>query len=86
VKSADGQGDLDLRTRALRLYEPPFRRGGGYIFDANHEVVAMVRGWGKISHQPCSEELQDTAGDLFAEALSRFWGEELARLSSRGPA
>jgi len=81
--------ELSLRERALRLYRPPFRRDHDYIFDANNEMVAdetvlRVRGWGRISYLPDPEVLQDAAGDLIAEALTKFWQEELSKLKS-GP-
>jgi hypothetical protein len=71
---------VDLRTRALKLYRPPFRFEHGYIFDAANEVVAdsrvqilRVRGWGRISYLPEPERLQDAVGSMIAEALTSYW-------------
>jgi len=77
---------------ALALYQPPFRFDHGYIFDANHRMVAdnegqdvalRVRGWGRISHLPTPEALQDKVGELIAEALTEYWARHNARLSGR---
>ena len=75
---------------ALALYLPPFRFDHGYIFDSNHRMVAdnegqdvalRVRGWGRISHMPTPESLQDKVGELIAEALTEYWTRHNARLS-----
>ena len=74
----------DIRTRAIKLYRPPFRYECGYIWDANNEMVAdetahalQVRGWGRISYLDQPEKLQDEVGALIAEALTKFWKEQL---------
>ena len=75
----------ELRKRAVALYKAPFKFDvrGGYIWDANHEMVAdglgeaghmlQVRGWGRISYLPEPGALQDTVGELFAELLTKHW-------------
>lgn len=75
----------DLKQRALALYKPPFHRVHGYIFDADHRMVAddaaaknedaalRVRGWGRIQYLEDAEALQDAAGDMIAEALTEYW-------------
>lgn len=71
-----------VRGDALALYEPPFRFEHGYIYDAVNNIVSddhgmdtvgRVRGWGRISYLQNPEELQDTVGQLMAEALTEFW-------------
>jgi len=72
----------DAKQRALDLYKPPFRYYRGYIFDANKNIVAddpcedavaRIRGWGRISYLPEPEKLQDTVGELIAEALNEYY-------------
>jgi len=67
---------------AMKLYRPPFRYEHGYIFDADHRMVAdndgmdtmgRVRGWGRIGALPNTEALQDKVGELIAQALTEFW-------------
>ena len=74
----------DFRTTALALYTPPFHYAYGYIWDAKENMVAdnhgqdvalRVRGWGRIGYQPNAEQLQDTVGELMAEALTKFWSQ-----------
>lgn len=82
-----GSEQDDVRTRAGKLFEPPFRHGGGYIWDANGETVAdrrgengsvlRVRGWGRLTHIAKSEDeavaLQDACGEMIAEAMTAYW-------------
>ena len=72
----------DLLQAALELYEAPFKFQYGYIYDAKNRMVAdddgqdvalRVRGWGRISNLPNPEQLQDTVGELIAQALTEFW-------------
>lgn len=69
-----------LTKRAFALYTPPFKYQMGYIYDANNEMIAddpdkvvQVRGWGRISYMDEPEALQDTVGDMIAEALTNYW-------------
>lgn len=73
---------MELKEIALGLYEAPFRYSRGYIWDAKNHMVAddegqdialRVRGWGRISYMPEPETLQDTVGELIAQAMSEFW-------------
>jgi len=73
-----------LRAAALELYAAPFTYDCGYIYDANRRMVAddhgldataRVRGWGRISYLKDPEQLQDTVGQLIAEALTEFWNK-----------
>lgn len=80
--------DDELRARALKLYRPPFRHQCGYILDSNGAIVAdesvlRVRGWGHISKLENPERLQELAGELMAEAMTKFWREQLSILSGR---
>jgi len=79
----------DIRKRALRLYRPPFKYEGGYIWDAKGEMVAdgnaegltladdpatvRVRGWGRIGYEKDSEALYDAVGEEIAAALTAHW-------------
>lgn len=78
----------ELRTQALKLYRPPFRHQCGYILDSNGAIVAdestlRVRGWGHISKHANPERLQELAGELMAEAMTKFWREQLAQISNK---
>jgi hypothetical protein len=46
------------------------------------QTVLRVRGWGRMSYLADPEALQDAAGDLVAEAMTKFWEEELSKLAS----
>ncbi len=77
----------DIHERARKLFRPPFRFEGGYIWDARNEMVAdnrpdepadalMVlrqRGWGRMSHMEDTEALYQAAGAAVAEALTKGW-------------
>ncbi len=77
----------DIRDRARKLFRPPFRFVGGYIWDANNEMVAdnrpdepedalMVlrqRGWGRMSYMDDPPGLYQAAGEAIAEALTKGW-------------
>jgi hypothetical protein len=73
------------RKAAIALYKPPFKFEHGYIFDAEHHmvadddnvknhVVARVRGWGRIGYMPDAAQLQDEVGRVIADALNAYWG------------
>jgi hypothetical protein len=71
---------IAIREAARKLYRPPFRYECGYIFDADHHMVAdqtahslRVRGWGRISYMKDPREIQDAVGVLIAEALTAAW-------------
>jgi len=72
----------ELQQAALELYESPFKFECGYIYDAKNRMVAdddgqdvvlRVRGWGRINSLENPEKLQDTVGELIAQALTEFW-------------
>jgi hypothetical protein len=68
----------ELRKRAFALYKPPFRfdEGGGFIWDANNNHVADVRGWSHIAKHASPEKLQDAVKELIVEALNKLWEDE----------
>lgn len=79
---------MDLKSKALTLYKAPFTYDnmGGYIWDAENEMVAdtpemtevvRVRGWGRIQYMKDvnPEELQDQVGEMIAEALTDYWNK-----------
>lgn len=74
--------EQDIRTRAIRLYKPPFKYECGYITDAYGHIVVdraaenailRLRGWGRIGYLPDPEKLQDEVGILVAEILTTHW-------------
>ena len=82
LSAAIAQHNEEIKERARKLYKPPFRHEHGYIFDADHSMVAdecvhalCVRGWGRLSYMTEPERLQDAVGELIAEALTKFWME-----------
>jgi hypothetical protein len=82
---ADLTAISDLHTRALALYKPPFRYECGHIYDVDFNMVAdqtahvmRIRGWGRISYLKDPEKLQDEVGKLVAEALTKFWTENVS--------
>lgn len=84
----------DLRDRALKLYEAPFKLDHGYVWDAKGEmfadsvngaridpvVVAQVRGWGHIQKLEDPENLQDMVCELIVEALNDKWAGKIEQL------
>ncbi|MBT2299203.1 hypothetical protein J7E70_01875 [Variovorax paradoxus] len=79
------------RAAALALYKAPFHFIHGYIYDANHKMVAdqdgfegavhehvaaRVRGWGRIGYMPDAAALQDEVGAVLADALTAFWSAQ----------
>ena len=70
------------KEEAMALYKPPFKYEGGYIWDADGNMVSdddkqnpiqRVRGWGRIGAMQNACELQDKVGTLIAQALTEFW-------------
>jgi len=86
VLEARVSGTTDLRSQALELYRPPFRREYGYVFDSRSDtIVSVLRPRGSRVKSPLDPNpLQDAAGDLVAEALTRFWEAELEQFPPRG--
>lgn len=77
-----------IEVRAANLYKAPFRFDdmGGYIWDANNNMVAdnrmdekggdivvRLRGWGRIGYLYKPEELQDAVGKHIAKVLTNGW-------------
>jgi hypothetical protein len=82
--TSDAPESVKLKTTALALYAPPFCYKRGYIFDSKGNMVAdddgvesavitRIRGWGGISHLPQAAQLQDTIGEMVAQALTDYW-------------
>lgn len=76
---------MQMKKQAMSLYVPPFRFEHGYIFDSQGNMladdhtdgaIARIRGWGKIGYLPEAEEIQDTLGDIMAEALTDYWNKQ----------
>lgn len=77
----------DFKQTALSLYTPQFKYYRGYIWDATNKMlsddggqnsVQRVRGWGEIQKLPHGEKIQDTVGELIAQALTEFWNKNNA--------
>ena len=84
---SDAPESVKLKTTALALYTPPFRYNNGYIYDSQDNLVAdddnvegsvvdRIRGWGKISYLPQPAQLQDTLGEMVAQALTDYWNAQ----------
>ncbi len=67
----------ELLPRAFSLYKAPFKYDfmGQMIFDSEENLVADIRGWGRIEKLGNGIELQDAIGELMAEALNDKWKE-----------
>ena len=78
---------------AISLYKAPFSYKRGYIHDADHNTVAdndvdggaingnliaRVRGWGRIQYKEDAAKLQDTVGHIIADALTMYWEQRNA--------
>lgn len=72
----------EIKQQALALYVPPFKFVNGYIRDSQGLMMAdqhegpdslRIRGWGRIQYLDNPELLQDTTGELIAQALTEFW-------------
>jgi hypothetical protein len=87
-----------LKDRAFNLYAPPFTYQMGYIYDSKHKMVAddtlpdpehlepgialRIRGWGHIQKHEDPAALQDSAGDLIAQALTQFWEDSYGKFAT----
>ncbi len=54
-------------------YPATFDEIGGYIFDANNQMMGEVRAWGKLQYFPNGEQLQDALGQFIADAINEKW-------------
>lgn len=63
------------------LFKPPFQHvgeSGTMILDSGGNLIAEVRGWGRLSTHFDEEEatkLQNEIGQLIADALNEKWSE-----------
>jgi hypothetical protein len=80
--------DKTPKQKALELLKPPFKFECGYIFDSAHSqnmvaddgaceigTIARLRGWGRLSKLNDGEQVQDAIGEIFAEALNKYFAE-----------
>ena len=44
--------------------------GGGYFWDADDNMIAQVRGWGRLQYEPTAEAKQDFIGRWIADKLN----------------
>jgi hypothetical protein len=70
-----------IRKSTLALFKPPFwfEKTGGYIFDANSQMVGEVRAWGYLQTFPQADAVQDELGGMIAEALTNLWNDQTKR-------
>ena len=77
VSNLNGGKPLDILIKCPVHYE----KRGTYIFDAEHNMVASVRGWGRISYMENPEEKQDAMGEFIAQAINeKLMGEDYPNL------
>jgi hypothetical protein len=77
---------MDLKKEAMSQFKAPFSYHGGFIFDADSNMVsddsggdhiARVRGWGRLGYLENGGEIQDKIGELIAEALTEYWNNHV---------
>lgn len=74
---------LALTVKVLSQYTYPchFDEMGGIILDFNNQMMAEVRGWGKLQYLPNGEELQDAMGYFIADSINKAWKEIIPEVS-----
>ena len=62
----------EIEKEVLSKFKLPLKydNTGQYIWDANDEMVAMVRSWGHLKYSANPELLQDTLGEMIAKAFN----------------
>lgn len=66
---------MNITNKAIDVYKPPFTYDlfGQMIFDSNHNLVADIRGWGRIQKMENPEGIQDEIGRQIAKAMTEHW-------------
>ena len=61
--------DNELVTKNVKF---PLRYDeyGQYIWDANGNIIAQIRGWGRLQKLSNGEKVQDAIGHFFVETLN----------------
>lgn len=52
------------------LIKAPVKYDHGYIWDADGNMIAQVRGWGRLQYLPNPEDKQDSIGQFVADAIN----------------
>jgi hypothetical protein len=88
--TTEAKSENERHRETMKLFTPPFRFEGGYTWDAKGEMVAdnhtdadsienpvlRVRGWGRLSYLPNTEQLYNDIGALLADALTAYWNRK----------
>ena len=70
TKSTDTQ-ELELGEIPLPIkYPVHYSELGTYIYDADNNMIADVRGWGWIQYMDNPEAIQDNMGKFIADAIN----------------
>lgn len=59
----------------LDLFRPPFwyDKEGGYIFDANNQMIGEVRAWGFLQKFENGGAMQDELGEKLVQAFNQLY-------------
>ena len=57
-------------TDTMIKYPVRYESSGTCIFDADNNMVANVRGWGRISYMDSPEKKQDKMGEFISQAIN----------------
>ncbi len=58
--------------KKLIIYPVRYEPMGQYIFDAEDNIIANVRGWGRLQYLPDPEATQDEIGRFIAEGINKI--------------
>ncbi len=95
VEDIDDDSDLPLDPRVLEHYTPPFSydENGGYVFDANGNMIAdsrgddgkllRRRGWGRTQYLHDADFVHIEVGRHMAKALTDYWEKHHQRVEEK---
>lgn len=66
--------------RIFEVYKGPFEydsNGGQYIWDANLNMVATIRGWGYLQKFSDGAKIQDDIGQFITNCLNKYYYEQI---------
>lgn len=72
-KTLNNMEEKDIR-RIFEVFKAPFtydEYGGGYIWDADNNMVGETRGWGYLQKLKDGAKIQDNVGKLIVELLNK---------------
>lgn len=71
------EGIYDICTlKAVIKFPVKYEPCGTMILDSENNMVAQVRGWGRISYMDKPEEKQDMMGRFIAESMNKMIKEK----------